>query len=101
MEKDRLNFTFRGQKIWFFKVLVKGVLNMEFKGIDVSKWNRNIDWQKIKSEGVDFVIIREGHDKKLPTQSDRKFKENIMQAQNCGINCGVYHYSYSLECIKT
>lgn len=68
---------------------------MEFKGIDVSKWNGNIDWQKVKGAGINFAIIREGYGKKSPTQIDKKFKENIEGAKNAGINTGVYHYSYA------
>lgn len=68
---------------------------MEFKGIDVSKWNGIIDWYKVKKEGIDFAIIREGYGKKSPTQIDKKFKENIESAKSVGINCGVYHYSYA------
>ena len=36
---------------------------MEFKGIDVSKWNGNIDWKKVKNSGIDFAILREGYGK--------------------------------------
>ena len=68
---------------------------MKFKGIDVSKWNGNIDWQKVRNSGIDFAIIREGYGKKSPTQIDKKFKENIESAKSVGINCGVYHYSYA------
>ncbi len=65
------------------------------KGIDVSKWQGTINWQKVKNAGIDFAIIREGYGKKSPTQIDKKFKENIEGAKNAGINTGVYHYSYS------
>lgn len=68
---------------------------MEFKGIDVSKWNGNINWQKVKNSGISFAIIREGYGKKSPSQVDKKFKENIEGAKSAGINTGVYHYSYA------
>ena len=32
-----------------------------YQGIDVSKHNGDIDWKKLKKEGVDFVIIRVGY----------------------------------------
>ena len=51
---------------------------MEFKGIDVSKWNGNIDWDKVKKVGIDFAIIREGYGKKDPKQIDKKFKDNMV-----------------------
>ena len=68
---------------------------MEFKGIDVSKWNGNINWEKVKNSGVDFAVIREGYGKKDPRQIDKKFKENIKGARSVGIHTGVYHYSYA------
>ena len=30
---------------------------MDFNGIDVSKWNGTIDWEKLKNSGIDFAII--------------------------------------------
>ncbi|MEG0615639.1 MAG: GH25 family lysozyme, partial [Oscillospiraceae bacterium] len=31
---------------------------MELKGIDVSKWQGNIDWNAVKSAGIQFAMIR-------------------------------------------
>lgn len=69
--------------------------DIRFKGIDVSKWQGEIDWQKVKNAGINFAIIREGYGKKSPTQVDKKFKVNIEGAKSVGINCGIYHYSYA------
>ena len=66
-----------------------------FKGIDVSKWNGNINWEKVKNAGIDFAIIREGYGKKDPKQIDKQFKNNINGAKSVGIYTGVYHYSYA------
>ncbi len=68
---------------------------MEAKGIDVSKWQGNIDWKKVKNAGVKFAIIREGWGKKSPNQTDKKFKENYEHAKIMGISLGCYHYSYA------
>lgn len=65
---------------------------MEFKGIDVSKWQGNINWVKAKNDGVDFAIIREGYGK---DGKDKKFEENYKNAKASGIPVGVYHYSYA------
>jgi GH25 family lysozyme M1 (1,4-beta-N-acetylmuramidase) len=65
---------------------------MEKKGIDVSKWQGNIDWQKVKNDGIDFAIIRDGYG---TSGLDQYFHKNIQNAQNAGISCGVYHYSYA------
>ena len=65
------------------------------RGIDVSKWQGNINWEKVKNAGIDFAIIREGYGKKDPKQIDKKFKDNINGAKSVGIHTGVYHYSYA------
>ena len=68
---------------------------MEFRGIDVSKWNGNINWDKVKSAGINFAIVREGYGKRDPHQVDKKFKDNINGAKSVGIHTSVYHYSYA------
>ncbi|KAK8835314.1 hypothetical protein M9Y10_013519 [Tritrichomonas musculus] len=68
---------------------------MNKKGIDASKWQGEIDFQKVKNNGVEFVIIREGYGKKSPTQIDKKFKVNYEMAKSVGLPVGVYHYSYA------
>ncbi|MDR1628381.1 MAG: LysM peptidoglycan-binding domain-containing protein [Oscillospiraceae bacterium] len=65
------------------------------RGIDVSKWQGTIDWKKVKDNGVEFAIIREGYGKKSPTQIDKQFKTNYEGAKAAGIPVGVYHYSYA------
>lgn len=64
----------------------------QLKGIDVSKWNGKIDWEKVKKAGIDFCIIRTGYSKTV----DYKFKYNIEQARANGLQIGVYHFSYAL-----
>ena len=68
---------------------------MTKKGIDISKWQGDIDFRKVKNSEIDFVIIREGYGKKDPKQIDKKFNENYQKAKEVGLNVGVYHYSYA------
>lgn len=68
---------------------------MEFKGIDVSKWQGGVNWNEVKKDGTEFAILREGWGKKSPTQIDKKFKENYENAKAVGIPTGCYHYSYA------
>ena len=63
----------------------------QLKGIDVSKWNGRIDWKKVKKAGIDFCIIRTGYSKTV----DYKFKYNIEEAIENGLQIGVYHFSYA------
>lgn len=66
-------------------------------GIDVSKYQGNIDWEKVKNDGVEFAIIRLGYryfyDE--PLTLDPYFKQNIEGATKAGIKIGVYFYSYA------
>lgn len=61
-------------------------------GIDVSKWNGDIDYKRVRD--VDFVIIRAGFGKML-SQKDPKFEQNYANAKAAGFSVGAYHYSYA------
>lgn len=64
------------------------------KGIDVSKHQGAIDWQKVKNSGIDFAILRAGYGK-YDGQKDERFEENYINAKKAGIKIGAYHYSYA------
>ena len=68
-------------------------------GIDVSTWNGNIDWNKVKNSGVSYVIIRTGF--RGSTQGslveDNKFRQNIQGATNAGLKVGVYFFSQAVN----
>lgn len=69
------------------------------KGIDVSSWQGNIDWEKVKDTGIDFVIIRCGF-RNLTNDEihvDSKFHYNISEANRVGIPVGVYFYSTAIN----
>ncbi len=78
-----------------------GVLNngSAIMGIDVSKYNGNIDWDAVKNSGVSYVIIRCGY--RGYTQGsiiiDSKFEQNIKGATNAGLKVGVYFYSQAID----
>ena len=64
-------------------------------GIDVSKWQGNIDFEKVKSAGASFVMIRIGSQRQSGNDIyiDEYFKENIKKAHDAGLKVGVYFYS--------
>ena len=66
-------------------------------GIDVSFWQGDINFNKLKSSGVDFVMIRMGTQLGFGKKSelDSKFKQNIKRANEAGIKAGIYYYSYA------
>ena len=66
----------------------------ERKGIDVSKWNGNIDFKKVKEDGVEFVMIRAGHGS---AEIDPYFEKNIKGFSEVGIDIGVYWFMFPLS----
>lgn len=67
-------------------------------GIDVSKWQADIDWKKVKAAGVKFVFIRCGYtslSQKFAMYEDEYFRQNIQGAYDAGIQVGVYFFSNS------
>lgn len=65
---------------------------MAKKGIDVSVWQGDIDFSKVKASGIDFVIIRAGYG---IGNKDRWFEENYRKAKAEGLSIGAYWYSYA------
>ena len=68
-------------------------------GIDVSKWNRDIDWNKVKSAGIDFAIIRCGYrgSSTGALVEDPYFLKNITNAKAAGVNVGVYFFTQAIN----
>ncbi len=66
-------------------------------GIDVSSWQNNIDWKKVKETGVEFVMIRIGfgHTTKGEIVLDSTYLDNIKGAKEAGLKVGLYFYSYA------
>ena len=64
------------------------------KGIDVSSWQGNIDFGKVKASGIDFVIIRAGFGRET-SQKDNCFEQNYSAAKAAGLDVGAYWYSYA------
>lgn len=67
----------------------------DMKGIDVSVHNGDIDWNKVKSAGIEFAILRAGFGR-LEKQKDEKFEQNYAGAKAAGIPIGAYWYSYAM-----
>jgi len=66
-------------------------------GIDVSAWQGDIDFAKLKNAGVEFIIIRVGGTKGTNGEYflDKKFIQNISGANKYNIPVGLYFYSYA------
>lgn len=64
----------------------------ELLGIDVSKWQKTINWNEVKNSGINFVMIRATYG---IDSIDEYFKTNIDNATISGLNIGAYHYCYA------
>lgn len=65
-------------------------------GIDVSDWQEDVDFNKIKADGYDFVIIRAGYGNEL-SQKDKRFEQHYKNAKDAGLFVGTYWYSYAAD----
>ena len=74
-----------------------GVLeNGKTFGVDVSKYQKNIDWNQIKKAGVSFVIVRigyRGYGASGTLVLDPMFEEHFTNVKNAGLKVGVYFFS--------
>lgn len=76
------------------KITVSG---SSVKCIDVSTWQgQNIDFNQVKSDGIDYVILRAGYGKEI-YQKDDTFETNYAKAKAAGLKVGVYWFSYAMS----
>lgn len=62
------------------------------RGIDVSKWQGNVNWSHVKADGVKFAIVRAG----VGSKEDAQFRNNYAGCKSNGIPIGAYWYSYAM-----
>ena len=63
--------------------------NVIYRGIDVSEWQGDIDFRKVKEAGIEVVYIRAGQGF---SYEDAKFERNYEEAKKNGLKVGAYHY---------
>lgn len=86
--------------ITYFSDVVSEHKNDKTKiGIDVSRWQGDIDFKKVKEAGAEFVFIRIGVESKQGEEigMDSKYKQNIKKAKEAGLDVGVYLYTIALN----
>ena len=68
-------------------------------GIDVSRWQENIDFEKVKNAGVEFVIMRMGINSDIDKDIsvDSYYVNNIKKAKEAGLKVGVYVYTSAIN----
>jgi len=77
---------------------IKRLADAKF-GIDVSKWNKEIDWAQLRKEGVEFAIIRAGYrgSSSGSLVVDPYFEQNMKGAAENGIDVGVYFFTQAID----
>lgn len=74
--------------------------NMAYSnGIDVSKWQGKIDWNKVAESGIDYAMIRVGYRTDIygTICEDEYASYNLEGAQKAGIDIGVYFFSTAVD----
>ena len=86
-------------KLYYFDANGVKQDNVTF-GIDVSKYQSGLDWDKIKKSGVSFVIIRigyRGYGAEGKLVKDPMFEEHFTNARNAGLKVGVYFFTQAMN----
>lgn len=67
-------------------------------GIDVSQFQGDIDWQRVKDAGIEFAMIRVGYRSYGggEIKFDERFADNLKAADEAGIKTGVYFFSQAV-----
>lgn len=73
----------------------EGEQTLEIQGIDVSKYQGNIDWQKVKKAGIKFAMLRLCSSNNSGLYIDPTFEQNYNNAKSVGIYVGAYIYTYA------
>lgn len=78
--------------------------NLEsYAGVDVSAFQGNIDWKKVKASGIDFAIIRLGYRgyESGKLVEDEYARANLKGAADAGLGVGAYFFSQALDIRET
>ncbi len=68
-------------------------------GVDVSKWQYDVDWKKVAAAGVDYAMIRLGYRGTAAEGNcviDPYFEQNIKGALDAGLQVGVYYFTQAI-----
>lgn len=99
------SYSYRGGYVYYSDILESAYVESDgivARGIDVSRWNHQIDtasgkylpldWDAIKSQGVEFVILKAGSTK---SGMEPTFQMDYEGARAAGLEIGAYFYTYS------
>ncbi|MDO4612031.1 MAG: GH25 family lysozyme [Candidatus Saccharibacteria bacterium] len=85
-----------GGGFWFYNGIINREIHLNdlfvgnyIKGVDVSSYQENVDFEKLKAQGIEFAFIKatEGS-----THVDKTFAEKWAAAESANLPAGAYHY---------
>ena len=97
MEKNTYDFTNLVSNDGKMKYYSDGK-KISYLGVDISRYQKEVDFEALKSDGIEFVMIRVGARgyKTGEIQLDEYFQENIKKASEAGLDIGVYFFSQAV-----
>ena len=97
MEKNTYDFTNLVSNDGKMKYYSDGK-KISYLGVDISRYQKDVDFEALKSDGIDFVMLRVGARgyKTGEIQIDEYFHENIKKASEAGLDIGVYFFSQAV-----
>lgn len=79
--------------IFIFNISISNAMSAQstplYKGIDVSNWQKNVDYKKVKDAGVEIVYMKASQGQR---SKDKSFETNYKNAKANGLKVGFYHY---------
>lgn len=72
-----------------FVLALTPIDELPYQGIDVSRWQGNINFQKVKNDGIEIVYIKASEGR---TYIDPYFEQNYKKAKANNLKVGFYHY---------
>lgn len=96
-EKSKIKNNSKKKNLNIKDVVNKYKNNNSMIGIDVSAWQNEIDFNKVKEDNVEFVMIRigYGYNKDGEIIIDKQFYNNFRKAKEANLKIGLYFYSYA------
>ncbi len=88
------------RRIEAIRVRIVPKYKRKYMGIDVSKYQGDINWEAVKYSGIDYVMIRVGYRGYAPEGNfaeDTKFVQNIEGAKNAGLKVGIYFVTQAVN----
>ena len=96
---ENSDYNYEVSNVYFSDIIKNYKTDKTMIGIDVSYWQQDIDFKKVKDAGCEFVIIRIGYNTDINEEItlDSFFKQNLKNAKKEGLKVGIYLYTMAIN----